>query len=813
MASALIGALHAVLGLDTAAFEKGLDMSQRELRKAQKEFAKAGKKLTNLGKDLSTYLTVPIIGAGAATLKMAGDFESSMNRVGIATQATSEQMARMKDLALEIGMETTKSASESAEAMEILAKAGMATEDILNGGARAAVALSEAAGSDLDPAASAITDTMQQFKKTTADLPMIINQITGAVNQSKFDFADFTMGMAMGGGVAASAGVEFEDFAAALAATSSQFNSGSDAGTSMKTFLLRMVPDTKKARVAMEQFGLSFYDANGQMKSMAEIAQMLQDKFAGMSEQDRTATFKTIFGTDAIRTAIGLMQQGAQGIEDMQARIAATDASAQAAQRMQGFNAEMEKLKGAIETLAITIADSGFLEAMSSLVSKIAEWVDWMSEAHPATLKWITILAGVAAAFGPVLMVFGGFFKTAGVLLPLLVKLGPVLSTLTALFVGLGRALIGLAIAGGPLTLIVLAVGAVYLAFKNWDKIKPILQNLRNAVNEYVNRGLAKIWESVKAKIDAVKDWFYGLYDAVVGHSYIPDMVDGIQLHMARLDAVMVAPAKKATSEAAQAFQQLQSTVLSIFNRLFPAEARRNQFLTELQQLRDYAVKAKLPVEQLEEAIRRLKAEYATDAFGERKGVSLPTGDDIFPDKMKVDLDSVLNEDLVKPSEDATAKTIEAFANMARDVAGSLRGMISSFKSGDILGGLSGILDIVGQIAGLFAGNKGGGSRVFNTGFGGFRAAGGPVVPGKSYVVGENGPEWFTPSRSGNIIPSNDTGPSRVMIVPSPYFDAVVDSRASAVAAPMVPLAATAGSANAQTSLRRQASRRLPTGM
>lgn len=35
----------------------------------------------------------------------------------------------------------------------------------------------------------------------------------------------------------------------------------------------------------------------------------------------------------------------------------------------------------------------------------------------------------------------------------------------------------------------------------------------------------------------------------------------------------------------------------------------------------------------------------------------------------------------------------------------------------------------------------------------GARAAGGPVAPGASYLVGEHGPELFTPSGAGEIIP------------------------------------------------------------
>jgi phage-related protein len=42
--------------------------------------------------------------------------------------------------------------------------------------------------------------------------------------------------------------------------------------------------------------------------------------------------------------------------------------------------------------------------------------------------------------------------------------------------------------------------------------------------------------------------------------------------------------------------------------------------------------------------------------------------------------------------------------------------------------------------------------------FGGAKAQGGPVVGGMSYLVGERGPELFTPSASGNIIPNNKLG-------------------------------------------------------
>lgn len=55
----------------------------------------------------------------------------------------------------------------------------------------------------------------------------------------------------------------------------------------------------------------------------------------------------------------------------------------------------------------------------------------------------------------------------------------------------------------------------------------------------------------------------------------------------------------------------------------------------------------------------------------------------------------------------------------------------------------------------------GGGSGVvsmISSAFGGFRAEGGPVSSGKSYIVGERGPELFTPSSSGGITPNHALG-------------------------------------------------------
>ena len=74
---------------------------------------------------------------------------------------------------------------------------------------------------------------------------------------------------------------------------------------------------------------------------------------------------------------------------------------------------------------------------------------------------------------------------------------------------------------------------------------------------------------------------------------------------------------------------------------------------------------------------------------------------------------------------------------------------------------LSGIVRIVGDIIDGFRimislGSKIGGS--IGGIFGGGKASGGPVAGGTTYLVGEKGPELFTPSGSGTIVPNGALG-------------------------------------------------------
>jgi len=574
------------------------DKTAKAFQSIKEQAAGLGSAFRGFGTTMSAAVTAPVVAFGALTLKAAADFEEGMNAVDAAAGGLDlSEFKALRDLAIDLGAKTQYSASEAASAIEMLIKNGLDARDVLDGAADAAVRLAGATGGQLAPAADVVTDVMQQFGKAATELGSVADQVAGTLVASKLGFDDYRLAIGQAGGVAGKVGVEFEDFNAAIAATSASFASGSDAGTSFKTFLQRLVPASDPAAAAIERLGLEFFDAEGNMKSMAEIAEELQVAIAGLSDEQKIGDLSDIFGQDAIRTAIALGEQGAAGIKKYREAIAGVSADEQAAARMKGFNGAMRELSGAIETLQIAIGDSGLLEFATDAAKALTEFVRGLGETNPEILKWGTIVAGLAAVIGPALVALGLLATAIGVIgvpvaiaiaavaalgaafyvwrddiMPIIEAIGSTLADILApeirilesvvegfsallrgdfsaaaaafgdafhhAFDGLKNiAELALSGAASAVNLGVDAIGAAFVRMK--DGALAAVEALVNGVTEWMTTRLSAVWEGVKSKLDWVGDQFFGLYDAVVGHSYIPDLVDGVESEMVgRLDGV-----------------------------------------------------------------------------------------------------------------------------------------------------------------------------------------------------------------------------------------------------------------------------------
>ncbi len=93
------------------------------------------------------------------------------------------------------------------------------------------------------------------------------------------------------------------------------------------------------------------------------------------------------------------------------------------------------------------------------------------------------------------------------------------------------------------------------------DRAVELARLTYEGVKRWLVDQLTAIVQSVKGKIDAVVGYFKGMYDAVVGQSYVPEMVQRIGDEFGTLDARMVAPTNQATSLVQSAFRTMASAV------------------------------------------------------------------------------------------------------------------------------------------------------------------------------------------------------------------------------------------------------------
>lgn len=281
------------------------------------------------------------------------------------------------------------------------------------------------------------------------------------------------------------------------------------------------------------------------------------------------------------------------------------------------------------------------------------------------------------------------------------------------------------------------------------------VQALYTGVKNWISDKLGSVFNWLGNKIEWVANKFKWLDDVVVRHSYIPDMVDSIGQHMARLDVLMVDKAAKAAETTAAKFRMLASEVADIMARLYPDEAKFKAYRDDVAKIAELQASGKSPM--TNEEADRVKTDLWREAAGPRGDVPISVAQEPLVNGSEVEkaIEGIEKATglAVEKTKVQTVKIAESFKDMADKTVSAVQNMASAIKGG-------GFLDILGAAVGMFTqlGSTGlFGSKIATNlnGVAGARAMGGPVSMGKTYLVGERGPELFTAGRTGQIV-SND---------------------------------------------------------
>ena len=389
---------------------QGMQAASRALQQTEQQAQKTKEALGTIGTAATAAggaLAAPL----ALAVKTSADFESQLSAVKAATGATAGEMDQLRNAALALGQDTTLagvSASGAAQAMGELGKAGISVADQIGGATRGALLLASAGGLQFGEAATIAANAMTVFGKSGADVAHIADLFAASANQSTIDVRDLGLSMNQVGLVAAQMGQSLEQTVGVLTAFGAAGLKGSDAGTSLKQLMLSLVNPSKEAADTIQRLGLNFFDAQGHMLSFAGIAEQLQAHLSGLTDQQRQEALATIFGSDAIRGALILYNQGAAGITKYTEAINQSGSAAAAgATRNDNLRGSIEQLKSSLETLAIA-AGKQLIPDLRGGVDQLTALVNAFNTLSPAQQGAIVHTAAFAAGL---LLLAGGLTK------------------------------------------------------------------------------------------------------------------------------------------------------------------------------------------------------------------------------------------------------------------------------------------------------------------------------------------------------------------------------------------------------------------
>lgn len=505
MSNVKAGQVYVEIGADPRKFFAALN-------KANKALGNMGRGIRNAGAGLA--------GVGAATLapfagavRSGAQYESTLLNIKASTGATAAELDKIKTASMQMSAAMGKGPTEIAGGFLELLKAGMSVESVLGGAGQAALEFAAVGQMDVAAAAVVMADAMNVFG---VDASTAANAISSAADASSTSIELMSQSFAQVSAVAALANQSIGDTSAAMAVLANAGIKGSDAGTSLKTMLMRLMAPADDAVGALGQIGLSvasFRNADGSMKPLVEIIGTLNGALGNMDQAAKDDIFRRIFGQDAIRAAAVLTASGVDGFNSMRnAMGGAMSVGDKYAVLMSGLAGAGMRLMAAMERLAIAISEAvgpAFLEVANAIGPIVDGFAKFVSANKELAQTVVQVAAGAVVAGGA------------------LIGLGVSLQTISY---AISPVLKGIALIGPAIGMVLSPVGLLVAAFAAMvafgPQIAASMQGMFGGVGELINQAAGAIGGGFNAAVadgmivlgdlaTTAQTTFTGIYNAI----------------------------------------------------------------------------------------------------------------------------------------------------------------------------------------------------------------------------------------------------------------------------------------------------------
>ena len=470
-----------------------LDRIQRRINSVRASIDRASSVMMGSG----TAMTTAFVGAGAVIYK----FQTEINALHAATNASAKDMEIMREQAKELGKTTQFSASQAAEAQKLLGQAGFDTQKII--GAMPAVLNLAAAGAlEIGNAADVATSMMAGFGLESNELQRAVDVLALTASSAKTTVADMGVAMRLAAPLAAKLGISVESTSAATAMLQNAGLEPGQSGTLFNNVLTRLIKITSRAKIGFDEMGVSWKETQdlAEQGEWVTIFEMFEE--AGMTARQASM----IFGAYSAKGALILADQ-LDNVKDLTATLEGAEGSAarMAEQQMAGLPGAIKTLVSRIEGLILVLGDAGLTGSIIAMSEWLIQAIDWFTALSPA----IQSAVAYTIAAGPFMLALGFGLKVVGFalagLLPLLAFAKWGVGLLAIAFRGLTAAFMA-----NPIGFL---IGSIVLLIYYWDEIVAAIQwggGLIKEALEAIGVPVDDIFAWIGEQWDATTEWLKG---------------------------------------------------------------------------------------------------------------------------------------------------------------------------------------------------------------------------------------------------------------------------------------------------------------
>lgn len=366
-----------------------------------------------------------ITGSAALIGRTYGEFEQAIALIQSITRSAKDEMHELASKAREMGATTIFTASEAAKAMAEMARAGLKNNEILEA-IYPTLNLAASAQIGLSKAVKISIAAMRNMNIPVSQLTRVVDALSTAADDAQIVVEDLGAAMRRLGPVAELSNQSLEMTFASLVAIGKQGIIGREAGTQLRSVLLRVQRGTEGVEKGLAALGLTvrdLYNQDGNFKDLADLVDIFNARLSALDPVTRKWAIVTIAGMRNTAAFSKLLEAGGMRLREMaesykEQGVAAIKARIQ----IDTFFGSLRLLLSAFQELAIQAGEKivplfrVITDVMRNFILTMADMPDGLKELIGQFALVVTGALGIIAATYALITVFSLLFNPLAII-------------------------------------------------------------------------------------------------------------------------------------------------------------------------------------------------------------------------------------------------------------------------------------------------------------------------------------------------------------------------------------------------------------